>query len=351
MTTSDSAVRAIVLVGGAGTRLRPLTLRTPKQLVPVLNRPLLEHLLTHLRDHHITRITLAMTERSEAIRTTFGDGSTLGIELDYAYEDTPLGSGGAIASVAQGWDEPFLVCNGDIITDINLTAMLAFHREHDAQLTMHLHEVEDPSGFGVAVTAPDRRVTRFIEKPPRETAPSRLINAGNWLFEPSLLDEMDATTFNRIEDGLFPALCEAERPIYGFSQPGYWKDIGNAEALRAVNLDLVAGAIPGRVPADTEGVLIGTGTDIAGAIISKPSVIGSDCQMSQDVSIDGSVVWDSVSIDAGVTIANSIIASGVTIGRDVKIERSVVAHGARIGNGAQLIDATIEPDEQIEAVA
>lgn len=351
MNTSDSAIRAIVLVGGAGTRLRPLTLRTPKQLVPVLNRPLLEHLLTHLRDHHITRITLAMTERSEAIRTTFGDGAALGIELDYAYEDTPLGSGGAIASVAQGWDQPFLVCNGDIITDINLTAMIAFHREHNAQLTMHLHEVEDPSGFGVAVTAPDGRITRFIEKPPRATAPSRLINAGNWLFEPSLLDEMDPTTFNRVEDSLFPALCEAARPIFGFSQPGYWRDIGNAQALRAVNLELVSGSIAGRVPSATQGVLIGERTDTAGANISQPSVIGSDCRIGQNTSVHRSVLWDGVTIDSGATITDSIIASGVTIGRNVKIERSVVAHGAHIGNGAQLIDATIEPDQQIEAVA
>lgn len=352
MTAYDPAVRAIVLVGGAGTRLRPLTWRTPKQLVPVLNRPLLEHLLVHLREHGVTRITLAMTERTEAIRTTFGNGAALGIELDYAYEDTPLGSGGAIASVAQGWNEPFLVCNGDIITDIDLTAMIAFHRQHNAQLTMHLHEIDDPSGFGVAVTAPDGRITRFIEKPPRETAPSHLINAGNWLFDPSLLDEMDPTTFNRVEDGLFPSLCEAERPIYGFSQPGgYWKDVGNSQALRTVNLELVSGSIPNRVPPDTGGVLIGNGTDIVGADIQQPSVIGPNCRIGSDVTITGSVIWDGVTIDSGATITDSIIASGTTIGRDVKIDSSVVAHGAQIGNGAQLIDATIEPDEQIEAVA
>jgi NDP-sugar pyrophosphorylase family protein len=344
-------VRAIVLVGGTGTRLRPLTWRTPKQLVPILNRPLLEHLLLHLRHHNVTRITLAMTERSEAILTTFGDGSTLGINLDYAYEDTPLGSGGAIASVAEGWDKPFLVCNGDIITDIDLTAMIAFHRQHNAELTMHLHEVDDPSPFGVAVTAPDGRITQFIEKPPRGTAPSRLINAGNWLFEPSLLDEMDPTIFNRIEDGLFPALCAAERPIYGFSQPGYWKDVGNAEALRTVNLDLVTGSIPNRVPADAQGVLIGERTDITGANVQVPSVIGPDCRIARDVTISGSVIWGGVTIESGATVRECVVASGATIGRDVKIERSVIAHGAQISAGAELADTSIEPDEQVEAIA
>jgi len=350
-TSYDAAVRAIVLVGGAGTRLRPLTWRTPKQLVPVLNRPLLEHLLTHLQHHGITRITLAMTEHSEAIRSTFEDGASLGVELVYAYEDTPLGSGGAIASIAQGWDEPFLVCNGDIITDIDLTAMITFHEQHQAQLTMHLYEVEDPSGFGVAVTAAEGRITQFIEKPSREAAPSRLINAGNWLFEPSLLDEMDATTFNRVEDGLFPTLSEAGRPIYGFSQPGYWQDIGNAQALRTVNMDLVSGAIPGRIPPDSNGVLIGERTDIGGADIRKPSVVGSDCQIDENVSIDHSVIWDAVTIGRGATITNSIIASGAIIGRDVTIDSSVIAHGARIGSGARLSDASIDPDEIIEAGA
>jgi len=352
MTFHDPYVRAIVLVGGAGTRLRPLTWRTPKQLVPVLNRPLLEHLLVHLRDHGITRITLAMTERTEAIRTAFGNGTALNIDLEYAYEDTPLGSGGAIASVAQGWTEPFLVCNGDIITDINLTTMIAFHRQHSAQLTMHLHEVDDPSGFGIAVTSPDGRITRFIEKPPRETAPSRLINAGNWLFDPSLLDEMNPSTFNRIEDGLLPALCEADRSIYGFRQPGsYWRDVGDAQALRTVNLELVSGSIPTRVSADTRGVLIGDDSGVTGANIQSPSVIGPGCRIGQNVTITGSVLWDGVTIDSGSTIADSVIASGATISRDVTIESSVIAHGAQIGSGATLVNATIEPDEHIEAVA
>jgi len=345
-------VRAIVLVGGQGTRLRPLTWRSPKALVPVLNRPLLEHLLLHLKRHDINRITLAMTQRNADIRDAFGDGSALGIELEYAYEDTPLGSGGAIASIAQGWEESFLVANGDIITDLDLTAMYAFHREHGAELTMHLHEVDDPSQFGVAVTAEDGRITTFVEKPPLETAPSKLINAGNWLFEPSTIRGLSPTEFNRVEDGLFPQLCEAERPIFGFSLPSYWRDIGNSEALLQVNLELVADAIPGRVSADTNGVLVGAGATIdAAARLNAPAVIGEGARIGREATVERSVCWDGVILEDGATVRDSIVASGATVGAGATIERSVVAHGARIAAGARLTDQQVEPDSQIEAAS
>jgi mannose-1-phosphate guanylyltransferase len=298
----------------------------------------------------MTRITLAMTQRNVEIREAFGDGSALGIELDYAYEDTPLGSGGAIASVAQGWDEPFLVANGDIITDLDLSAMFAFHREHGAELTMHLHEVEDPSQFGVAVTAEDGRITRFGEKPPAESAPSNMINAGNWLFEPSIVNELNPTEFNRVEDRLFPAMCESGRPIYGFSQPSYWRDIGNSEALRLVNLELADGAIPGRVPDGARGVFLGDGVTVAdSAEVTRPAVIGHRSTIGSGAQVTTSVIWDGVTVDRDAIVRDSVLASGVTVGAGAVVERSVVAHGARIEPGARVTDEQVEPDTQIEA--
>jgi NDP-sugar pyrophosphorylase family protein len=346
-------VRGIVLVGGQGTRLRPLTWRSPKALVPVLNRPLLEHLLLHLKRHGITRITLAMTQSNPEIRHIFGHGAELGIELHYEYEHTPLGSGGAIASIAQHWDEPFLVANGDIITDLDLTAMYDFHRRNGAELTMHLHEVEDPSQFGVAVTDETGRITRFVEKPPAETAPSRLINAGNWLFEPAVVNELDPTTFNRVEDGLFPAMCEAERPIFGFSQPSYWRDIGNPEALRLVNLELVAGAIPGRLTDnERQGVLVGDEARIADdATVQSPAVIGARCNVASDAYLERSVLWDDVTLEAGAQVRDSVIASGTTIGAGARVDHAVVAHAARIAPGAVVREEAVEPDAVIEAAS
>ena len=353
-------MRAIVLVGGEGTRLRPLTWRTPKQLVPVLNRPLLEHLLLHLRAHEVRQVTLAMTQRNPAIREAFGDGSQLGIELEYAYEDTPLGSGGAIASIARGWDETFLVCNGDIITDLDLSAMFAFHREHASELTIHLHEVEDPSAFGVAVLDGTGRITQFVEKPPRESAPSRLINAGNWVFEPSAARELDATTFNQVERGLFPAMCEAGRAIHGYSAPSFWMDVGNPEALRLVNLALVEdalaggasveGTVEGRAGDGVAGVLVGAGTQVAeGARVRRPAVIGRGCRVGDEATVERSVLWDDVVVGSGATVRNSVVASGVQIGAGAVVEHSVVAHGARVAPGARLIDESVEPDDVVEA--
>ncbi|MGE0228997.1 MAG: sugar phosphate nucleotidyltransferase [Dehalococcoidia bacterium] len=358
-------MRSIVLVGGEGTRLRPLTLRTPKQVVPVLNRPLLDHLLLHLRDHGVTSVTLAMTRRSEAVRHAFEDGSRLGVHIDYAYEDTPLGSGGAIASIAAGWTEPFLVCNGDIITDFDVTAFIEAHRARAAELSIALHEVEDPTAFGVVALAHDGRITRFVEKPKREDAPSRWINAGFWLFEPGLLREMDATAFNRVEDALFPALAAAGRAVFGFRHAGYWVDVGNPEAYRRANLDLLQGACPGRLPAGWPAsriaapdgglaatariqppALLGPGLRLdADAMIEGPVVAGDRCQVGEGAKVSSSVLWDDVTVEPGAVVLDSVLAAGVRVGAGAVIEGAAVGHGAIVEPGARVPrGARIDPD-------
>lgn len=347
-------MRAIVLVGGEGTRLRPLTWRTPKALVPVLNRPLLDHLLLHLRDHGVSQVTLALTKRNEAIRAAFGDGARLGLAVDYAYEDTPLGSGGAIASIATGWTETFLVCNGDIITGLDVTAMLQSHRERGAELSISLHEVDDPSPFGVVDLAPDGRIRRFVEKPKREEAPSHLINAGTWIFQPHLLAEMDPTTFNRVEDTLFPRLADTGRPIYGFHRPSYWADVGNAPALLRVNLEMVAGALPARLPspAPVDAVLVAPDTMIApNARVAGPAVVGSACRIEGGAEVRDSVLWDGVTVGAHARVLRSTLASGVAIGADAVIEDCVIAHGVTVDAGARLSGVAIEPAGSTEAPA
>ncbi len=352
-------MRAIVLVGGAGTRLLPLTHHTPKALVPILNRPLLERLLGHLRSHGVTEVTLAMTQRNEAIPAAIGDGSALDLAIDYAYEETPLGSGGAIASIVQSWPElprePFLVVNGDIITDLDISAMVEAHREHGAELTISLHEVKDPSSYGVVALAErsdgdgagHARIERFVEKPSREDAPSRLVNAGTWVFEPALVAGMDATTFNRVEDGLFPELATAGRPIFGFHRPSYWIDVGDPRAYRRVNGDLAAGAIPSMRPPEAAGsILRGPGTEIArSATLGAPAVIGESCVIEADARVDDSVLWDGVRIGAGAEVRRSVLASGVTVGAGAVLESAVVGHGAVIAAGERLPSgAVVEPD-------
>jgi mannose-1-phosphate guanylyltransferase len=360
-------VRAIVLVGGEGTRLRPLTLRTLKQLVPVLNRPLLEHLLGHLASHGISTITLAMTRHSEAVEGVFGDGGALGLQLDYVYEETPLGSGGAIAAVASGWQEPFLVCNGDLLTDLDVTAFIASHRTRRAELSITLHEVEDPSPFGVVVLGADERVTRFVEKPPRESAPSRMINAGAWLFEPSLLAEMDGTRFNRVEDGLFPMLAASGRPMFGFTHRGYWLDVGNPQTYLQANLDLVSGAFPARLPAGwpADGLgtaeahlevgacvvapaLLGAETSVAeGALLEGPLVTGGGCTIYPGARVSRSVLWDSVIIEEGAQVTDSVLATGARVAAGAHVTGAVLGQGATVGVGERVPpDTRIGPGEQ-----
>ena len=371
-------MRAIILVGGEGTRLQPLTHHTPKQLAPVLDRPLLEHLLLHLRAHGIEQITLALTRSASnaAVRAVFGEGSSTdlvpGLDIGYAYEETPLGSGGAIAGAAAGWDEPFLVCNGDIITDLDISAMVEAHRTQGAELSISLHEVEDPSLFGVVALGADSRIEQFVEKPPRELAPSLLINAGTWLFEPTLLAEMDATRFNRVEEELFPALARSGRAIVGYHQPGYWADIGSPEAYLRVNLDLLSGAIPARLPdgwpADgmlaasahiedgaevSAPVLIGRGTTLRdGASVRGPAVIGPGCTIGRAATVTDSVLWNGVTIHDGAHVRNSILASGVTVGAGAVLDDVVVAHGATIPAGERVPAGTrVEPGARYAAPA
>ena len=339
-------MRAIVLAGGEGTRMRPLTWRTPKALVPLLNCPLLEHLLVHLRDHGFDRITLALTQRADTIQQAFGSGERLGLALEYAYEDPPRGSGGAIAMIANGWTETFLVCNGDIITDLDLSAMLAAHRERDAELSISLYEVDDPSPFGVADLDDAGRIRRFVEKPPRELAPSHFINSGSWLFEPSLLADMDAVRFNRVEDELFPQLCAQGRAVYGYAHAGYWADVGNPAALLRVNLNLVRGAVPARLPAPPPmaGVLLGEGAVIApDAHIDGPAVIGARSYVAAGATVASSVLWDDVTVGAGATVRGSTIATGAVIGADAEIIDCVIAHDVTIEPGAHLWGAAVEP--------
>ncbi len=337
-------MNAIVLVGGEGTRLRPLTWRTPKALVPVLNRPLLDRLLLHLRQHGVTSVTLAMTQRSHVIEHTYGDGSQLNLEVSYAYEETPLGSGGAIASIATGWSDTFVVCNGDIITDLDLTAMIAAHRQHEAELSISLHEVEEPSPFGVVDLEQTGRIRRFVEKPSREEAPSQLINAGTWIFEPSLLREMDATQFNRVEETLFANLAEAGRGIFGFHRPARWEDIGNAAALLRVNLELAEAAADTSNDSPLWGEPVASDATVSPrAVVDRPCVIGSGCAIEPEARVTESLLWDGVHVEPGAVVARSIIASGVRIGAGAVVEDAVVAHEAIIAPGARVIGESIEP--------
>ena len=361
-------MKAIVLVGGRGTRLRPLTPRTPKQLVPMLNRPLLELLLRQLHGHGVREVRLAMTEPSVAIEAAFGDGAQLGLRLERVYEGEPLGSGGAIATCAAGWSEPFLVCNGDIVSDLDLDALIEAHRARAAELSVALYEVENPSRFGVVALDGDR-IAEFVEKPQPGAAPSNWINAGVWLFEQSAARELDAARFNRVEDELFPRMAGAGRAIVGFRHHGYWADVGNPVAYLRTNLDLLRGAVPEMLPAllpdgwpasgqalDAAEVsataavrgpaLLGPGSVVGeGASLEEGVVAGAGCSIGADAHVASSVLWDGAAVGAGARVVRSVLASGARVGAGAVLEGAVLGHGAEVAAGERPPPATaLEPD-------
>jgi len=341
-------VKAVILVGGEGTRLRPLTYSTPKTMVPILNRPFLEHMLKYMKNHHIDDVVLALCYLPDHIREYFGDGSDRGVKLTYVVEGSPLGTAGAVKNVAQYLNETFFVFNGDVFTDMDLSAMLETHRNKSAKATIALTPVDDPTMYGVVETDTNGRVKRFVEKPKREAVTTNMINAGIYILEPSLLDYIPANQSYTFERGLFPLLLERDDPFYSFNSHGYWIDIGTPEKYMQVNSDLLAGDITTDFPgsaysrnvwteagcnihpkAKLDGpVVIGRNCVIeAKAHIKGPTVIGPDCYIGTDSLVEKSIIWQNVKVGRGAKLLKCLIADAVSVG-----EGCDVAAGCIIGN-------------------
>lgn len=362
VTRTLTCVIAVLLVGGEGTRLRPLTWRTPKSMVPVLNRPFLEHALEHLRRHGVDEAILAVSTSplAERIRSHFGSGDRLGMRLEYSVEQQPLGSAGAFKLLERQLSgATFLVVNGDIFTDLDLTAMVKQHHESGAVCTISLTEVGDPSGFGVVAVAPDGRITRFVEKPPRDQAPSRWINAGAWIFEPSVLRLIPPGTHTMAERQLFPQLIERGQPVYGYRSDEFWVDIGTPGRYLGLHLDLLrrgkggwrsyAQMEPGcsvHASAVVRGrLLAGRGCRVgAGAVIEGCVVLGEGCEVGPGATIRDSVLWSGVRVGPSAEIVRSIVASGVTVAAGSSVREVVAAHGAFIEPPGPPAGTRLEPD-------
>ena len=357
-------MKAVILVGGEGTRLRPLTYSMPKTMVPILNRPFLEHMLKYMKSHSIDDVVLALCYLPDHIRDYFGDGSDHGVKLTYAVESSPLGTAGAVKNVAQHLDETFFVFNGDVFTDMNLTAMLETHRKKSAKATIALTPVDDPTMYGVVETDTNSRIKRFIEKPKREAVTSNMINAGTYILEPDLLDHIPANQSYTFEHGLFPLLLEHRDPFYSFNSHGYWIDIGTPSKYIQVNNDLLTGEIathfPGSLYSKTvwveEGCRIHPKANIEGpavigrncvietqAHIKGPAVIGPDCYISAGSLVEKSIVWHNVSIGKGAKLRQCIVADAVSIGESCEI-----ADGCIIGNKVYIEQNTrLAPNIQV----
>jgi mannose-1-phosphate guanylyltransferase len=338
-------LKAVLLVGGLGTRLRPLTNDRPKSIVPVLNRPVLEHTIAYLKQHGIVDIIITLNYLPEVIEDYFGDGSNFGVNLAYFMEKEPRGTAGAVKNAESYLDSAFFVLNGDIFTDLNLMEMYAFHRKRKAQATIALSYVKDPSAFGVVDTEPDGLVKRFIEKPPPGTTTSNWINAGTYILEPEVLAEIPPGVHHMFERGLFPHLVNTGKPVYGYPYKGYWMDMGTPAQYFNINMDFLNSKISDTLAKKNENkpeynkkhvtihasgsitghVVIGDGGEIGqGVKIIGPAVIGKDCRLNDGAVVENSVLWDGVTVGENSHINRCIISSGTVIPADQSIEDIIV---------------------------
>jgi len=337
-------------------------------MLPILNRPFLDHMISYLKGHGIDEIIFAMCYLPDCIQGYFGDGSNVGVRLNYVMESFPLGTAGAIKNAESYIDDLFLVFNGDIFTDIDLGAMLSFHREREAKATIALTPVEDPSSFGVVVMDNTQRVERFIEKPPREEAPSNLINAGIYILDPELLQDIPPDSFFMFEHHLYPQLLEKGVPIYGYPTDAYWIDMGTPEKYLQLHHDLLQGKSSAYTFSEPEreealqvsihptakidgSVVIGKGCDIGpGVSIKGPAVIGDSCQILDGVTIEGSVLGRNVKVGKQATLMECIIGENSVVGDESLIpEGSVICDNITVSAGSHLEPGTkIWPDNEAD---
>lgn len=323
-------MKAVVLVGGFGTRLRPLTLTTPKNLLPVVHVPMVERVVAHLAKHGVTEAVLSMGYKPDAFYDAYPDGTCAGVALTYAVEDEPLDTAGAIRFAAgeAGIDGRFVVVNGDVLTDLDVTRLVRFHDASGAEGTVALHNVDDPSRYGVVVIDVAGQVEAFVEKPAKDEAPSSSINAGTYVFEPSVLGRIPVGRPVSVERETFPAMV-ADATLYALDGDAYWLDAGTPETYLQANLDLLVDD---------------------GAAVHPEAAVADSAHIERSVVAAGACVGDEA------TLTEAIVLAGATIESGARVHRSIVGPGAIIRAGAELLDLTvigdrvdIEPDARLTA--
>ncbi|MFD8995551.1 mannose-1-phosphate guanylyltransferase [Streptomyces abikoensis] len=334
---------AILLVGGKGTRLRPLTVHTPKPMVPAAGVPFLTHQLARARAAGVEHIVLATSYLAEVFEPYFGDGSALGLHLEYVTEVEPLGTGGAIRNVAHRLysapDEPVLIFNGDILTGLDIEALVDTHRTTGADVSLHLTRVADPRAFGLVPTDGTGRVQAFLEKPqtPEEIVTDQ-INAGAYVFNRSVIDEIPTGRPVSVERETFPGLLAAGAHLQGMVDSTYWLDLGTPQAFVRGSADLVMGRAPSpAVPGRCGDRLVLDGAEVApDAKLTGGTVIGADARVAPGARVDGSAVLDGAVIEAGAVVRDSLVGAGARIGARTVLDGAVIGDRAEIGPDNEL---------------
>lgn len=342
-------VDAVILVGGQGTRLRPLTLSAAKPMLPTAGVPFLEHLLSRIRAAGMTHVVLGTSYKAQTFAEYFGDGASFGLDIEYVVEDEPLGTGGAIRNVADRLRaDTAMIFNGDILSGLDLTGLLRTHWDADADVTLHLVEVPDARAFGSVPTDADGRVTAFLEK--SENPPTKQINAGCYVFKRSVLEQIPTGRVVSVERETFPGLLAEGAVIAGHVDSTYWLDLGTPAAFVTGSTDLVRGVAP------TEALPgpIGDALVLAGAVVEASAelmggtTIGQGAVVGHGAVVDRSVVFDGARIDAGARVTGSVIGAGAQVGPGAVIADAVIGDRAIVGARCELLAGVrVWPDVEL----
>ena len=338
-------MKAVVLVGGEGTRLRPLTFSTPKPMLPIAEVAMIERVVSHLGRHGIDEVILSLGYKPDAFLAAFPEGTCNGVRLTYAVEPQRLDTGGGIAFAARlaGLDETFVVMNGDVLSDLDLTELIAFHRERGGEATIALTPVDDPSAFGVVPTDEQGRVTAFIEKPPASEAPTNNINAGFYVFEPAVIDRVPVDAVMHLESEVFPRMVE-EGVLYALASSLYWTDTGTPPLFLQASLDFVRG-LRGEAPAPgakerSPGMWVLGGSVVDGTVVA-PCLIGDAAFVAADAIVEESVIGSGCRVETGARVTRSVLLPGAVVHAGATVDRSIIGEGAVIGEGADVTDLTV----------
>ncbi|MRR11697.1 NDP-sugar synthase, partial [bacterium] len=367
-------MKAVVMAGGEGTRLRPLTSMRPKPMVPIVNQPVMEHILGLVKHHGMTEVVATLAFMPQVIEDYFGDGDEWGMEISYAIEETPLGTAGSVKNAEDALDETFLVISGDALTDINLTEVIEFHKAKGAAVTIALKRVPDPLDFGVVITDAEGKVERFLEKPTWGQVFSDTINTGIYVIDPLVFQYIPEGRPYDFSSELFPLLMEKGHDLYGCVVDGYWADVGSLENYVEVHRDILDGKAHIYVPGarTKDDVWVGTGADIhpsaelspkvvigantrvrADAKIGPYTIIGDNCLIGLNAETEHAIIWNDSFVGARAHVRGAVLCHSVDIRAAARVEQgavigdeSTVGHGAAVSN-----DVQVYPYKRIDAGA
>ena len=342
-------MKAVILAGGEGTRLRPLTSNQPKPMLPMANRPMLEHIVRLLKEHGFDDIVVTVAFLANQIRNYFGDGSDFGVQMRYASEDSPLGTAGSVRNAAEELDDTFLVISGDVLTDIDLTEFVKAHREAGAFGSIALKRVEDPVEFGIVITRPDGSIDRFLEKPTWGQVFSDTINTGMYVLEPEVFDFIPEGEVVDFSSDVFPAILKRGKPLLGHVVEGYWEDVGTLDAYVRAHTDILDGRV--RVDIDgfelADGVWLGEGADLdPSATVTGPVVIGDNARVEAGAQLQPyTVLGSDVVVKADAFIERSVVHDHGYIGPSVDLRGCVIGRSSDLRSHARVREGAVLGDE------